>query len=160
MRKFFSSFAVVVLVVVNGACASHGYTGFTGVSFPGYEAAGVVAANQALIAAVASQQGWAYYGGGIGIPGFGNVPVCRLQDLQGLPVVSQPVLVRVPKSKGHRAMDVLYGAGIGAGAAYFLWKGGNWHRLVVGGATGASIGGLVASHEPAEYCLFLPVPRQ
>ena len=154
MRKALFVFWAVLMT----GCATGGYTGFSGMSVPGYEAAGVVAGNAAMPYQIlaASQYGWSYNQGYFGVPGIGNVPVCRLQDLQGLPQVNQPVLVRVPKGKGHRAMDALFGAGIGAGVAY-MWKGADWQPLVAGGAIGASGAGYMANHEPDQLCLYLPL---
>ena len=150
LKKFFVSLAVVV---ISQACATAGYTGLTGLSVPGFEAPRVVAANQALIGSIVNQQGWAPYGQPYGQ--YGNVPVCRLQDLQGLPPISvnQPVLVRVQKDKKHQTKDVVGGGIVGAGLGGLS---GGWQGAAYGGAAGAGGGLLVANHEQ-ELCLLLPV---
>lgn len=148
------SVLMVLALAASGGCASAGYTGLVGLSVLGYEVAGVVAANQAMIGSIAGQQGWLPYGQQFGQ--YGNVPVCRLQDLVGLPLisVSQPVIVRVPKSKGHRAADIVGGAAIGAGLG---WLNGGAKAVAVGTGAGAGGGLLVANHEPTDLCLLLPV---
>ena len=96
--------------------------------------------------------------GGMAPPyGYGAVPVCRLQDLQGLPAVSQPVLVRVPKSRGHRVADIVGAAAVVGGIAY-INTGYDWRAGAVGAGTGAGGGLLWANHEPDSLCLYLPVP--
>lgn len=154
MRKALFSVLTFLVLAASGGCASAGYTGLTGLSVPGYEALGVVVGNQAMIASIAGQQGWLPYGQSYGQ--FGNAPICRLQDLYGLPPVSvsQPVLVRVSKSKGHQAKDIFGGAAIGAGLGYLS---GGAKAAAVGAGAGAGGGLLVANHEPAELCLLLPV---
>ena len=147
---------VVFLAGFGQACASAGYTGLTSLAVPGYEAAGVVAANQAMIASIAGQQGWLPYGQPYGQ--YGNVPVCRAQDLIGLPPisVSQPVLVRVSKSKGHQPKDIIGGAAVGAGLGGLS---GGRRGVAYGGAAGAAGGLLVSNHEQ-DLCLLLPAaPR-
>lgn len=158
MRRVFLILLAAVLV---GGCGAGRY-GMPVV--PGYEAAGVVAGNQAMVASIAGQQGWAPYGQPYGQ--FGNVPICRAQDLVGLPPinVSQPVLVRVSKSKGHRTRDIIYGTLLGGGAGMFVGGGqkiqiGNYLfdlGTLAGAAIGAGGAGLWANHEQ-ELCLLLPV---
>lgn len=149
MKKVLYVLFVLVVAAASG-CASAGYTGFTGMSVPGYEAVGVMAGHRAMIASIVGQQGWAPYGQ------YGNVPVCRAQDLVGLPPVSvsQPVLVRVSKSKGHQTKDVVGAAAIGAGLGYL--NSGSAKAVAIGAGAGAGGGLLVANHEQ-ELCLLLPV---
>lgn len=145
MRKFFVSLAVVVLAAISQACH--------GLILPGYEALGVVAVNQAMTAALAAQAVapvQPFY------PGYGNVPVCRLKDLQGLPQVSQPVIVRVSKSKGHRAADILGAATVTGGIVYINTS--DWRATAVGAASGGGGGLLWVNHEPDNLCLYLPAP--
>ncbi|MBI2003557.1 MAG: hypothetical protein HYS78_01055 [Parcubacteria group bacterium] len=141
MKQFFVSIAVVVWAVAASGCA-------TGGSLP-Y----VVASNAALPYQILAAGGWPYY---YGVAGYGNVPVCRLQDLQGLPTVSQPVLVRVDKSRGHRVADIVGGCAVVGGLAGLS---GDWQGATYGCATGAGGGLLVSNHEQ-ELCLYLPVPVQ
>ncbi len=155
MIKFFSSLVtVVVLAAASGGCASVGYTGLTGLSVPGYEAAPVTAANAAMPYQIlaAGQQGWSPYGQQFG---YANVPVCRLQDLQGLPPVNQPVLVRVDKTRGHKVADILGAATVVGGIAY-LNSGYSWQAAMAGGATGGG-GGLLWTNHEQDLCLLLPV---
>ena len=140
----------MILTVFAGGCATAGY----GVSVPGYETFSVVDANQALVYGLAAQAVQPLYA----VPGFGQVPVCRLQDLRGLPPVNQPVVVRVPKSKGHRTADIAGGAVLGAGIGY-LNSGGNNKVAAAGAGIGGAGGMIVANHEPADLCLFLPFPQ-
>lgn len=155
MRKVLFMIFGILLAGLSQACASAGYTGLTGLSVPGFEAAGVVAGNQTMVASIAGQQGWLAYGQQFGYP---NVPICRLQDLVGLPPINvvQPVLVRVPKSRGHRAADILGAATVVGGIAY-INTGYDLRSAAVGAGTGAGGGLLVANHEPADLCLLLPV---
>lgn len=147
-------FMFLIVILFAGCGATHGgYGGYV----PGYEALGVVVANQALVASIADQQGWVSYGQPYGQQfGYGNVPICRAQDLVGLPPisVSQPVLVRVSKSKGHQTKDIIGGAAIGAGLGYVT--SGGWQGASYGGAAGAGGGLLVVNHEQ-DLCLLLPV---
>ncbi|MEK7579794.1 MAG: hypothetical protein AAB469_01210 [Patescibacteria group bacterium] len=142
MEKFFVSFAVVVLAVMSQACATLGAG-----SLPYVVASNAALPYQVLAAGQAVQP----YGYGYG---YGNVPVCRLQDLQGLPSVSQPVIVRVDKTRGHRVADIVSAATVGAGLGGFS---GGWQGVAYGAAAGAGGGLLVSNHE-YDYCVYLPVP--
>ncbi len=157
-RVLFVIFAAA-LAASAGCASAAGYTGLTGLSAPGYEAAAVVAANQILIRSIAGQTGWPFgvqpYGQPLfSVQGYGNVPVCRVQDLVGLPPirVSQPVVVRVSKSRGHQTKDLVGGAAVGAGLGYFS---GGPKGAAVGAGAGAGGGLLVANHEQ-DFCLLFP----
>lgn len=153
MKRVLFTFLLAVMVVASQACAT---VGGYGIGLPGYEAAAVMAANAALPYQIlaAGQVGQPFYGGA---PyGYSNVPVCRAQDLVGLPPisVSQPVIVRMDKSKRHQAKDIFGGAAIGAGLGWF--NGGSVKAVAVGAGAGAGGGLLVSNHEQ-ELCLLLPV---
>ena len=142
----------MIFGLVSSSCASAGF-GFGGVN-------GVIAANQAMIGSIASQAGW--YGQPVYGTPYGNVPVCRAKDLVGLTSgtfgQSQPVLVRVDKSKGHRAADIFSGATIVGGIVY-LNSGGDLKASAAGTAVGGGAGLVVSNHEPYELCLLLPAPK-
>ena len=141
MKKFFISLPVVLLTVAGQACATVGSLPY------------VVASNAALpYQVLAAGQAVQPYGYG---SGYTNVPVCRLQDLQGLPLVSQPVLVRVDKSRGHRTADIVGGCAVGGGLAGFS---GGWQGAAYGCTAGAGGGLLVSNHEQ-ELCLYLPASK-
>ena len=117
----------------------------------------VVASNAALPyqVLVAGQAGQPFYGAPYGYGyGYGQVPLCRLQDLQGLPAVSQPVLVRVDKSRGHRTADIVGGCAVGGGLGGLS---GGWQGAAYGCSVGAGGGLLVSNHEQ-ELCLYVPAP--
>lgn len=147
MNKFFISIAVVVLALASQACAS---------GFGGYGSLPVVVASNAALPyqiLAAGQAVQSFYGGA---PyGYGTVPVCRLQDLQGLPPVSQPVIVRVDKTQGHRTADIVGAAVVGAGLGG--WSAG-WQGAAYGAAVGGGGGLLVSNHE-YDYCLYLPAAK-
>lgn len=145
MRK---ALFITVLAVLASGCATYG--------FPGFEAAGVVAGNQALVNALGVQAQSALQPGGYAIAGVGNVPICRLQDLAGLPAVNQPVLVRVGKGKSHRMADIVGGAAIAGGLVYLS----TGDAVAAGAGAGAGAGGgLLFSNHEQELCLFMPVAR-
>ena len=135
-------FTTVFAAVLGSGCATYG--------FPGFEAAGVVAGNQALVSSLGLQAQQALYT----MPGYGNVPVCRLQDLVGLPLVNQSVLVRVGKGKSHRMTDIVGSAAIVGGLVYL--SGGDAKAAGIGAGVGAG-GGLLYSNHEQELCLFIPV---
>jgi len=157
MKKFFVSIAIVILAVAGQGCA-------TGGSLP-Y----VVASNAALPYQImaAGQVGSAYGQSFYGVPGYGQMmfPVCRPQEVAGLSPVSQPVLVRVPKSRGHQARDIIYGTLVGGGLGMIAGGGQKIQigRYLVDAGTlaGAGIGaggaGLWTNHE-SDLCLYLPAP--
>ena len=144
MRK--ALFMSVLAGILSSGCASYG--------FPGFEAAGVVAGNQALVNTLGAQAQAALQPG-FAIAGLGNVPICRLQDLDGVPAVSQPVLVRVGKSKGHRVADIVAGAAIVGGTVYLGTRDG---MTAAAGAGAGAGGGLLLSNHEYDLCVFVPVP--
>lgn len=137
-------FMAVLAAVLTSGCATYG-------GLRGFEAAGVVAGNQALVSSLGLQAQQALYA----MPGYGNIPVCRIQDLAGLPQVNQPVLVRVGKGKGHRMADIVAGAAIVGGTIYIA-TGGDAKLAGAGAAAGAG-GGLLFSNHEQELCLFIPI---
>lgn len=147
----------VFLTAVSATGCATGLGGY-GISVPGYEAVSVVAANQAMINALAVQAAAPLYGvGPYGQQAFyGNVPVCRPQDIPaGMPLVSQPmIIVRVDKTKRHQVKDIVGGAAVGAGLGGLS---GGWQGAGYGSAAGAGGGLLVSNHEPYDLCLLLPI---
>lgn len=141
MKKLFGSLVVVVSAAAGQACAT------LGGSLP-Y----VVASNAALPYQIlaAGQVGAAM----VPVYGYGVVPVCRLQDLQGLPPVSQPVIVRVDKSRGHRIANIVGAAvvGVGLGGLSAGLRGAAYGSAAGGG------GGLLYSNYERDLCLYLPLP--
>ena len=145
MKKLFISLAVVVLAVTSQGCAT--------MSLPAVVASNAALPYQILAAGqVGSMYGQSLYGAPYGV---GNIPVCRLQDLKGLPAVSQPVIVRVDKSKRHQTKDVVGGCIVGAGLGGLS---GGGDGALYGCAAGGGGGLLVSNHE-YDYCLYLPAPK-
>lgn len=147
MKQFFVSIVVVAFALAGQACAS---------GFGGYGSLPVVVASNAALpyqVLAASQAVQPFYGG-YGY-GYGNVPLCRLQDLQGLPAVSQAVIVRVDKTRGHRTADIVGAAVVGAGLGGLS---AGWQGAAYGAAAGGGGGLLVSNHE-YDYCLYLPAPK-
>jgi len=134
----------MILAVMASGCATVGSLPY------------VVASNAALPYQIlaASQVGSAYGQQFYGMPGHGNIPVCRLQDLHGLPAVSQPVIVRVDKTRKHRTADIVGAAVVGAGLGGLS---AGWQGAAYGGAAGAG-GGLLYSNHEQDLCLYLPAP--
>lgn len=156
--KFFTVLAIVVFGLASQACATYGYGRSAGLLFPGYDdLAYVTASNLALVDSIGRPS--AYYGlsyaGPIPVYGYGNVPICRLQDLTGMPLVSQPVLVRVAKSRGHRAADIIGAVTVASGIAY-LASDYSLKAAGAGAAIGAGVGLLATNHE-YDHCLYFPV---
>lgn len=144
MRKVLFAMFLLVLAV-SGGCASAGLGGY------GSGVHGVVAANQAMIAGLAAQAIQPLYAS---VPGYGNVPVCRLRDLAGLPQLNNPAIVRVDKSKGHKTIDVISGAAIVGTVVYLATS----DPVAAGiGTVGGVGGGLAVSSHEYDLCLFLPV---
>lgn len=148
MTKFFINIVILVAVVVSGsACATAGYPRMLG----GGELERVMAGNEALLDSIAGHHRQPFYG----VPySYVNVPVCRIQDLAGAPLVSQPMLIRVSKSNGRRTIDVIGAAAVGAGLGGLV---GGKTGVVYGVATGAGAGLLLSNQQ--ELCLLLPAPR-
>lgn len=144
MKKFFGSITVVVLALASQACAS---------GFGGYGSLPVVVAANAAMPYQILAAGQA--GAMVPVYGYGAVPVCRLQDLQGLPAVSQPVVVRVDKTRGHRTADIVGAAVIGAGLGGLS---AGWQGAAYGSAAGGG-GGLLYSNHEQELCLYMPAAR-
>lgn len=136
-------FLVLLIAVLAGGCALRGF-----------EAAGVVAGNQALVNALGVQTQMAFQPLYAAVPGYGNIPVCRLQDLADLPRLNNAAVVRVDKSGWHKTFDTLSGAAI-AGMVVYLATGDSTAGWI-GAAGGAGGGFAVANHE-YDLCLFWPV---
>lgn len=154
MNKLFSVLAMVALVLASQACATTGYSRLPGLAIPGYDdLAYVTASNMDLVDSIGRSYG-APYGYLYGDYPYGNVPVCRLQDLSGLPPVSQPVIVRLEKNGKHQKKDIIGSAAVGAALAY-LASDGDLVATGIGGGAGAGVGLLVTNHE-YDYCLYLP----
>lgn len=143
MRALFMS---VLTAVLASGCALHGF-----------EAVGVVAGNQALVNALGVQTQMALQPLYAAVPGYGNIPVCRLQDLVDLPRLNNVAVVRVDKSRWHKTFDTLSGAAI-AGTVVYLATGDSVAAGV--GAAGGAGGGFAVSNHEHDLCLFWPVSVQ